>query len=168
MSKLTNWFLHFKQMIKWWFALLVIPQVLTRSLSLSLYSGIEENACLPSVPRCPEPCTCSDTVVRCSNRGLRSLPKGIPTSWWARESETRTSLGGARPLTLSPVISKPWLQNARGRPRAPDDGLRWWQSRFMRSLATSYSPRYNKNRTANQQRVLASESSVNGSKWLNG
>ncbi|XP_036424374.1 slit homolog 3 protein isoform X1 [Colossoma macropomum] len=40
--------------------------------------GVEENACLPSVPRCPEPCTCSDTVVRCSNRGLRSLPKGIP------------------------------------------------------------------------------------------
>lgn len=40
--------------------------------------GIEENVCLPSVPRCPDPCTCSDTVVRCSNRGLRSLPKGIP------------------------------------------------------------------------------------------
>ncbi|GAA6099214.1 slit homolog 3 protein [Tachysurus ichikawai] len=40
--------------------------------------GIEENVCLPSVPRCPDPCTCSETVVRCSNRGLRSLPKGIP------------------------------------------------------------------------------------------
>uniref|UniRef100_W5KTN6 Slit homolog 3 (Drosophila) n=1 Tax=Astyanax mexicanus TaxID=7994 RepID=W5KTN6_ASTMX len=40
--------------------------------------GVEENACLPSVPRCPDPCTCSDTVVRCSNHGLRSLPKGIP------------------------------------------------------------------------------------------
>ncbi|XP_036403919.1 slit homolog 3 protein [Megalops cyprinoides] len=39
--------------------------------------GTEENSCLP-VPRCPESCTCSDTVVRCSNRGLRSLPKGIP------------------------------------------------------------------------------------------
>ncbi|XP_056328547.1 slit homolog 3 protein [Danio aesculapii] len=40
--------------------------------------GAEENVCLPSAPRCPESCTCSDTVVRCSNRGLRSLPKAIP------------------------------------------------------------------------------------------
>uniref|UniRef100_A0A4W5NCL2 Slit homolog 3 (Drosophila) n=1 Tax=Hucho hucho TaxID=62062 RepID=A0A4W5NCL2_9TELE len=39
--------------------------------------GIEENVCFP-VSRCPESCTCSDTVVRCSNRGLRTLPKGIP------------------------------------------------------------------------------------------
>uniref|UniRef100_A0A8C9TA93 Slit homolog 3 (Drosophila) n=1 Tax=Scleropages formosus TaxID=113540 RepID=A0A8C9TA93_SCLFO len=39
--------------------------------------GSEESSCLPA-PRCPESCTCSDTVVRCSNRGLRSLPKGIP------------------------------------------------------------------------------------------
>uniref|UniRef100_A0A8C1XLW1 Slit homolog 3 (Drosophila) n=1 Tax=Cyprinus carpio TaxID=7962 RepID=A0A8C1XLW1_CYPCA len=38
----------------------------------------DENVCLPSAPRCPDSCTCSDTVVRCSNRGLRSLPKGIP------------------------------------------------------------------------------------------
>ncbi len=42
-------------------------------------SGIEENVCLPSAPRCPDSCTCSETVVvRCSNRGLRSLAKGIP------------------------------------------------------------------------------------------
>ncbi|XP_014055552.1 slit homolog 3 protein isoform X1 [Salmo salar] len=39
--------------------------------------GTEENVCFP-VSRCPESCTCSDTVVRCSNRGLRTLPKGIP------------------------------------------------------------------------------------------
>uniref|UniRef100_A0A672MSB6 Slit homolog 3 protein-like n=1 Tax=Sinocyclocheilus grahami TaxID=75366 RepID=A0A672MSB6_SINGR len=37
--------------------------------------GAEENVCLPSAPRCPDSCTCSDAVVRCSNRGLRSLPK---------------------------------------------------------------------------------------------
>uniref|UniRef100_A0A6Q2Z490 Slit homolog 3 (Drosophila) n=1 Tax=Esox lucius TaxID=8010 RepID=A0A6Q2Z490_ESOLU len=36
--------------------------------------GVEENVCLP-VSRCPESCMCSDTVVRCSNRGLRTLPK---------------------------------------------------------------------------------------------
>uniref|UniRef100_A0A671LJY6 Slit homolog 3 protein-like n=1 Tax=Sinocyclocheilus anshuiensis TaxID=1608454 RepID=A0A671LJY6_9TELE len=40
--------------------------------------GAEENVCLPSAPHCPDSCTCSDAVVRCSNRGLRSLPKGIP------------------------------------------------------------------------------------------
>ncbi|KAJ8015241.1 hypothetical protein DPEC_G00024090 [Dallia pectoralis] len=39
--------------------------------------GIEENVCLP-VSHCPESCVCSDTVVRCSNQGLRTLPKGIP------------------------------------------------------------------------------------------
>uniref|UniRef100_A0AAY4ELC3 Slit homolog 3 (Drosophila) n=1 Tax=Denticeps clupeoides TaxID=299321 RepID=A0AAY4ELC3_9TELE len=39
--------------------------------------GTEDNGCMP-VPRCPDSCTCSDTVVRCSNRGLHSLPKGIP------------------------------------------------------------------------------------------
>ncbi|XP_058852492.1 slit homolog 3 protein-like isoform X1 [Acipenser ruthenus] len=39
--------------------------------------GTEESSCLP-LPRCPESCSCTDTVVRCSNRGLRSLPKGIP------------------------------------------------------------------------------------------
>lgn len=39
--------------------------------------GNEENSCQLS-PRCPEQCTCVDTVVRCSNRGLRALPKGMP------------------------------------------------------------------------------------------
>uniref|UniRef100_H2L3S9 Slit homolog 3 (Drosophila) n=1 Tax=Oryzias latipes TaxID=8090 RepID=H2L3S9_ORYLA len=39
--------------------------------------GSEDNSCLPS-SGCPDVCTCSDAVVRCSNRGLRSLPKGIP------------------------------------------------------------------------------------------
>ncbi|TKS72816.1 Slit -like protein 3 protein [Collichthys lucidus] len=39
--------------------------------------GAEDNGCLPA-SGCPDVCTCSDTVVRCSNRGLHSLPKGIP------------------------------------------------------------------------------------------
>ncbi|EDM04090.1 slit homolog 3 (Drosophila) [Rattus norvegicus] len=39
--------------------------------------GNEENSCQLS-PRCPEQCTCVETVVRCSNRGLRTLPKGMP------------------------------------------------------------------------------------------
>ncbi|XP_078267957.1 slit homolog 3 protein-like isoform X1 [Rhinoraja longicauda] len=36
-----------------------------------------ESSCLPDL-RCPELCNCVDTVVRCSNRGFRALPKGIP------------------------------------------------------------------------------------------
>ncbi|KAM6924252.1 slit homolog 3 protein [Xenentodon cancila] len=39
--------------------------------------GAEDNGCLPA-SGCPDTCTCSDGVVRCSNRGLHSLPKGIP------------------------------------------------------------------------------------------
>uniref|UniRef100_A0A8C4QPU1 Slit homolog 2 (Drosophila) n=1 Tax=Eptatretus burgeri TaxID=7764 RepID=A0A8C4QPU1_EPTBU len=39
--------------------------------------GNDENSCAPVV-RCPSECTCIDTVVRCSNRNLLFLPKGIP------------------------------------------------------------------------------------------
>ncbi|KAH0616282.1 hypothetical protein JD844_027288 [Phrynosoma platyrhinos] len=39
--------------------------------------GNDENSCSP-LSRCPAECTCLDTVVRCSNKGLKTLPKGIP------------------------------------------------------------------------------------------
>ncbi|XP_017704910.1 PREDICTED: slit homolog 3 protein isoform X3 [Rhinopithecus bieti] len=39
--------------------------------------GNDESSCQLS-PRCPEQCTCVETVVRCSNKGLRALPKGMP------------------------------------------------------------------------------------------
>uniref|UniRef100_A0A8C9QSR8 Slit guidance ligand 1 n=1 Tax=Spermophilus dauricus TaxID=99837 RepID=A0A8C9QSR8_SPEDA len=39
--------------------------------------GQEEGGCLPR-PQCPQECACLDTVVRCSNKHLRALPKGIP------------------------------------------------------------------------------------------
>ncbi|KAG8128762.1 hypothetical protein E2320_015534, partial [Naja naja] len=39
--------------------------------------GNTENSCHIS-PRCPDQCTCVDSVVRCSNKGLRFLPKGVP------------------------------------------------------------------------------------------
>uniref|UniRef100_A0A672N047 Slit homolog 3 protein-like n=1 Tax=Sinocyclocheilus grahami TaxID=75366 RepID=A0A672N047_SINGR len=54
--------------------------------------GTEENVCLPSAPRCPDSCSCSDTVVRCSNRGLRSLPKGIPKDTTEFSSVTASDL----------------------------------------------------------------------------
>ncbi|NXE58698.1 SLIT1 protein, partial [Calcarius ornatus] len=39
--------------------------------------GKEETTCIPR-PQCPQECTCLDTVVRCSNKHLKALPKGIP------------------------------------------------------------------------------------------
>ncbi|KAB0405822.1 hypothetical protein E2I00_013743, partial [Balaenoptera physalus] len=39
--------------------------------------GQEEGGCLPR-PQCPQECACLDTVVRCSNKHLQALPKGIP------------------------------------------------------------------------------------------
>lgn len=39
--------------------------------------GQEEVGCLPR-PQCPQECACLDTVVRCSNKHLQALPKGIP------------------------------------------------------------------------------------------
>lgn len=49
--------------------------MLTRSLGLR--AGNDENSCSPQA-RCPADCSCLDTVVRCSNKGLKVLPKGIP------------------------------------------------------------------------------------------
>lgn len=40
-------------------------------------AGQEETSCIPR-PQCPQECTCLDTVVRCSNKHLKALPKGIP------------------------------------------------------------------------------------------
>ncbi|XP_026881111.2 slit homolog 2 protein isoform X3 [Electrophorus electricus] len=39
--------------------------------------GNDENSC-SSLAHCPVECSCLDTVVRCSNKGLKALPKGIP------------------------------------------------------------------------------------------
>uniref|UniRef100_A0A8B9I228 Slit homolog 1a (Drosophila) n=1 Tax=Astyanax mexicanus TaxID=7994 RepID=A0A8B9I228_ASTMX len=39
--------------------------------------GQEDASCMPR-PQCPSECTCLETVVRCSNKHLRALPKGIP------------------------------------------------------------------------------------------
>ncbi|KAF6111518.1 slit guidance ligand 1 [Phyllostomus discolor] len=39
--------------------------------------GQEEGGCLPR-PQCPQECACLDTVVRCSNKHLQALPKGLP------------------------------------------------------------------------------------------
>lgn len=45
--------------------------------SLLSFPGQEESSCVPR-PQCPSECTCLETVVRCSNKHLHTLPKGIP------------------------------------------------------------------------------------------
>lgn len=45
--------------------------------SLLSFPGQEESSCVPR-PQCPSECTCLETVVRCSNKHLHALPKGIP------------------------------------------------------------------------------------------
>lgn len=47
------------------------------TLTLGRSTGNDESSCHLG-PRCPEQCTCVETVVRCGNKGLRALPKGIP------------------------------------------------------------------------------------------
>ena len=46
-------------------------------LSPPVFPGQEESSCVPK-PQCPSECTCLETVVRCSNKHLHTLPKGIP------------------------------------------------------------------------------------------
>lgn len=38
---------------------------------------LEDSSCGPG-PQCPSQCTCMDTVVRCSNKHLQALPRGLP------------------------------------------------------------------------------------------
>ncbi|XP_061770973.1 slit homolog 1 protein-like [Nerophis ophidion] len=40
-------------------------------------SGVEDSSCSPG-PQCPSECACMDTVVRCSNKHLQVLPRGLP------------------------------------------------------------------------------------------
>lgn len=47
------------------------------TVALVSCAGQEETSCIPR-PQCPQECTCLDTVVRCSNKHLKALPRGIP------------------------------------------------------------------------------------------
>ncbi|XP_041819743.1 slit homolog 1b [Chelmon rostratus] len=40
-------------------------------------SVLEDSSCAPG-PQCPSQCTCMDAVVRCSNKHLQALPRGLP------------------------------------------------------------------------------------------
>lgn len=53
------------------------PQWYATSLSRFSCLGQEESSCVPR-PQCPSECACLETVVRCSNKHLHMLPKGIP------------------------------------------------------------------------------------------
>lgn len=68
--------LHCYVFTVWWF---------TASASV-MWADQEEASCTPPV-QCPTECTCLETVVRCSNKHLRVLPKGIPrnvTELWVK------------------------------------------------------------------------------------
>lgn len=41
--------------------------------------GANENVCTENGSFCPSGCTCVDTIVRCSGKGLTEFPNGIPT-----------------------------------------------------------------------------------------
>lgn len=57
--------------------LIILPPLSTTPPICPSLSGNDENSCSP-VLRCPAECSCLDTVVRCSNKGLTTLPKGLP------------------------------------------------------------------------------------------
>ncbi|XP_015225833.1 PREDICTED: slit homolog 1 protein-like [Cyprinodon variegatus] len=40
-------------------------------------SGLDDRRCVAG-PQCPSQCSCMDTVVRCSNKHLQALPRGLP------------------------------------------------------------------------------------------
>ncbi|XP_056264639.1 slit homolog 1b [Pseudoliparis swirei] len=50
----------------------------TRVVTAALPSGAPVDDGCPAAPRCPAPCSCLDTVVRCSNKQLQALPRGLP------------------------------------------------------------------------------------------
>ncbi|KAJ8264517.1 hypothetical protein GJAV_G00150220 [Gymnothorax javanicus] len=54
-----------------------IPLQDVAQLDFRCEEGQEGASCVPR-PQCPEECTCLETVVRCSNKHLRALPRGIP------------------------------------------------------------------------------------------
>uniref|UniRef100_A0A669E445 Slit homolog 1b (Drosophila) n=1 Tax=Oreochromis niloticus TaxID=8128 RepID=A0A669E445_ORENI len=67
---------------------------------------LEDSNCGPG-PQCPSQCTCMDTVVRCSNKHLQALPRGLPrnvTELILSYNELRCipplALGGLRSLRL--------------------------------------------------------------------
>uniref|UniRef100_A0A671XZL4 Slit homolog 3 (Drosophila) n=1 Tax=Sparus aurata TaxID=8175 RepID=A0A671XZL4_SPAAU len=63
--------------------------------------GAEDNGCLPA-SGCPDVCTCSDGVVRCSNRGLHSLPKVARAHTHTHDLNTKTDLSNNSISTLGP------------------------------------------------------------------
>lgn len=57
-----------------------------------MWADQEEASCTPPI-QCPSECTCLETVVRCSNKHLHVLPKGIPrniTELWVNDQNTIT------------------------------------------------------------------------------
>uniref|UniRef100_A0A8C9TAL4 Slit guidance ligand 1 n=1 Tax=Scleropages formosus TaxID=113540 RepID=A0A8C9TAL4_SCLFO len=54
-----------------------LKEIPLQDVALPDFRCEEEANCMPR-PQCPSECTCLDTVVRCSNKHLRGLPRGVP------------------------------------------------------------------------------------------
>uniref|UniRef100_A0A8D3CIB7 Slit homolog 2 (Drosophila) n=1 Tax=Scophthalmus maximus TaxID=52904 RepID=A0A8D3CIB7_SCOMX len=54
-----------------------LKEIPIQDVAVQDFACNDENSCSP-VLRCPAECSCLDTVVRCSNKGLTTLPKGLP------------------------------------------------------------------------------------------
>uniref|UniRef100_A0A669D712 Slit homolog 1b (Drosophila) n=1 Tax=Oreochromis niloticus TaxID=8128 RepID=A0A669D712_ORENI len=80
---------------------------------------LEDSNCGPG-PQCPSQCTCMDTVVRCSNKHLQALPRGLPrnvTELILSYNELRCipplALGGLRSLRLLAIGANPLYCDCR-------------------------------------------------------
>uniref|UniRef100_A0AAQ6IFF3 Slit homolog 2 (Drosophila) n=1 Tax=Anabas testudineus TaxID=64144 RepID=A0AAQ6IFF3_ANATE len=54
-----------------------LKEIPIQDVAVQDFACNDQNSCSP-VLRCPAECSCLDTVVRCSNKGLTTLPKGLP------------------------------------------------------------------------------------------
>ncbi|KAG7235919.1 hypothetical protein INR49_001885 [Caranx melampygus] len=55
----------------------ILPGPSTHCPTCPHCSVLDDSSCSPG-PQCPNQCTCMDTVVRCSNKHLQALPRGLP------------------------------------------------------------------------------------------
>uniref|UniRef100_A0A3B4YIP9 Slit guidance ligand 1 n=1 Tax=Seriola lalandi dorsalis TaxID=1841481 RepID=A0A3B4YIP9_SERLL len=82
-------------------------------------SVLDDSSCAPG-PQCPNQCTCMDTVVRCSNKHLQALPRGLPRnvtelilSYNSLRCIPPLALGGLRSLRLLAIGANPLYCDCR-------------------------------------------------------
>uniref|UniRef100_A0A673CBV7 Slit homolog 2 (Drosophila) n=1 Tax=Sphaeramia orbicularis TaxID=375764 RepID=A0A673CBV7_9TELE len=77
-----------------------LKEIPIQDVAVQDFACNDENSCSP-VLRCPAECSCLDTVVRCSNKGLTALPKGYHEKLFAFASiSTLRAFDGLKSLRL--------------------------------------------------------------------